>query len=99
MMDDRLGLARNTLEQLLRERLRSFEGFERNGATSMEHLGIDPENMGQLLPTIGRVLRIALPDHDRHKGILQTPNTLLAFVSAAVLESAWGMWHDGSEPR
>lgn len=88
MNNDRLCLARSTLEQGLREHLRDFHGFERSGASPLELLGMDSHRATRLLAGVGDVLGIALPSAPTHRGVFQTPNTLLAFLCAAAMEHA-----------
>jgi hypothetical protein len=87
-----LRLAHRALEQWLREHLHAFESFERSGAAPLEQLGMDAVGAAQLLLAVGSTLGIALPDAGPPRGVLQTPNTLLAFLSAAAMEHALGAW-------
>lgn len=90
MSADFLRLTHGVLEHRLRVHLPAFQSFEQSGATPLEQLGMDARSVGRLLQTVESMLGIAVLRADLPPGVLQTPNTLLAFLSAAALEHALG---------
>lgn len=86
LSNDRLHQARTALEKRLREHLRDFESFEETGASVLDLQGTNSNRMAHLLTEISMSLGISLPLTPIPYAVFQTPNSLLAFLSAAVME-------------